>query len=234
MGNILRSFFLLSLLLGACSSDESNNTDRNENSEATYRVDFTTVWRATNFPVNFPNSAHFSGLVGATHNEQVKFWETGQLATMGLELVAETGSKGALRNEIEVAKTAGTAEFLLDGGGISSLSTKVSLEFDINNTYPLVTLISMLAPSPDWFVGVRDLNLFDSDANAWKQTVAVDLVLYDSGTDSGLQFTSSNANTFPAEIITRLTSHISDTNFVNGVHNLSALHLGTMLFTQLN
>lgn len=228
---MIRCSLLLSfLLLAACSSD--TKTDRDERSSASYRVDFVSVWSGDNFPVNFPSNAHFSGLVGATHNEQIIFWQAGQLATPGIESVAETGNKAAFINEIETAKTAGLAEYLLSGDGISSSPSMVSLEFDINENHPLVTLVSMLAPSPDWFVGVRNLNLFDSQTNDWKQTQSIDLVLYDSGTDNGSQFKSSNDNAIPASIISSLTSLASDTDFVNGVHNTTELHMATMIFTR--
>ena len=57
-----------------------------------------------------------------------------------------------LGEDVEDAITAGTAEAVLSGGGISTASGNVSFEFDITQSYPEVTLVSMLAPSPDWFI----------------------------------------------------------------------------------
>ena len=48
--------------------------------------------------------------------------------------------------------------------------------------HPLVTLVSMLGPSPDWFIGVSGLNL--RDGNRWKEIVEVDLYPYDGGSRS--------------------------------------------------
>ncbi len=73
--------------------------------------------------------------------------------------MAETGNKSTLRNEIQSARQVGTAGFVLDGGGISSSPSEVALEFFVNENHPFISLVSMLAPSPDWFVGVDQSSL---------------------------------------------------------------------------
>ncbi len=229
--------FAIFITVAACSSDGDSDTDRDANASATYKVTFTTVWTGINFPIMFPGGAHFSGLIGGTHNEQIKFWETGQMATDGIESMAETGSKSGLSSEVNAAIADGRAEFELSGGGNSNAGM-VELEFDINETYPLVTLVSMVAPSPDWFVGVRDLLLllFDTAAGDWMDTVTVDLKVYDAGTDSGVTFTASNADTQPADPIALLTSVSTDTDFTNGVGpdiGSGERFIATMTFTRI-
>jgi hypothetical protein len=220
-------------LLVSCSEEDGNPaTDRDANASATYTVSFTSEWKSTDFPTNFPGGPHFSGLIGATHSDQVKFWEPGQLASTGIEQMAETGNKLALLAEVETAKREGSAEFVLSGSGVSSPGT-VSLEFDINETYPLVTLVSMMAPSPDWFVGVRDLELYDGAAGDWKANLSVDLLVYDAGTDDGPRFTSANADAQPPGIVAPLTSDVIDTDFVNGLHGITGKHAGSMVFTRI-
>ena len=65
---------------------------------------------------------------------------------------------------------------------------------------PNVSIVSMLAPSPDWFVGASDLPLCVD--GKWRDEVAVDLVVFDAGTDSGATFTSPDQDTQPADAIT--------------------------------
>lgn len=220
--------------LASCSDDPANFvTDRDPDASATYTVEFISDWNRVDFPTSFPGNPHFSGLIGATHSNQVKFWESGQLASTGIEVMAETGNKQALFSEVEFAKAEGTAEFLLSGGGISPSPGTIELEFDVNETFSLVTLVSMQAPSPDWFVGVRDLNLFDDVVGDWKDGVTVNLLLYDAGTDNGVRFTSSNADTAPPDIISPLSSAPADTDFVNGVHSASGKYLGRMVFSRV-
>ena len=70
----------------------------------------------------------------------------------------------------------------------------------------------MLAPSPDWFVGVSALPLMED--GAWRKRVEVNLRLYDAGTDDGTVFTAGNADTDPAEPIIALTE--DDAGFTAG------------------
>ena len=67
-----------------------------------------------------------------------------------------------------------------------------------------MTLVSMVAPSPDWFVGVDGLELFQN--NQWRNNVVVDLLPYDAGTDSGATFTSADLVTSPHEPIAYLAA----------------------------
>ena len=50
----------------------------------------------------------------------------------------------------------------------------MSVEFQIGRDHPLVTLVAMIAPSPDWFVGVHDLGLIES--GDWVDEMTVDLL----------------------------------------------------------
>ncbi len=194
-------------------------------SMARYRVDFTAAWSAETHPMNFPASnPHFSGLIGSTHNASFSMWSMDSLATPGIESMAETGSKLLLNSEIMQAIEAGTADRVLSGGGIGNSPGSVSLEFEINSSHPLVSLVSMIAPSPDWFVGVHDLSLLNE--GSWVDEMVVDLFPYDSGSDSGTAYTSSNVDTVPKEIITR----IQGIPFLN---NGNVAPLGTFTFTKL-
>jgi len=231
---MLRTLILISIaLLASCSTEETITSPPNNDPTASYRVTFTSAWLSEDFPTNFPSNAHFSGIIGATHSDRAVFWKTGQTASLGIEAMAETGGKLDLIDEIDVATASGDAEFTLDGGNIPSTSTSVSLDFTINKDYPLVTLVSMLAPSPDWFVGVRDLSLYNNSAGGWEDSVTVDLHVYDAGTDDGLQFESADADTQPRGVITRLTSDASDSDFVDGVHRDTLDMIGQMVFTRM-
>ena len=172
-------------------------------SVATYEVTFTATWSAETHSTDFPSNPHFSGLIGGTHNSTVTFWETGSTASDGIKAMAELGSKSSLRSEVQAAITAGRAEHVLSGGGIGNSPGVARLTFQISEDYPLVTLTSMLAPSPDWFVGVNSQSL--RSATGWENSVTVELFVYDAGTDSGTRYTSPNQATNPRENIARLT-----------------------------
>ncbi len=171
---------------------------------AEYQVTFESTWSAQTHPLDFPSGAHFSGLIGGTHNDKVSFWQVGSLASQGIQDMAELGSKTALTQEVQAASVAGTANAVLSGGGISPSPGSVSLTFNVDEAFPLVTLVSMLAPSPDWFVGVSGLSLRAN--GAWLPRVVVDLVLYDAGTDSGPSYGSPNMPSMPHVPIAENTS----------------------------
>ena len=167
-----------------------------------YRVTWKATWSSGTHPSDFPESAHFSALYGSTHNEMFTMWEPGGLATPGIRRMAETGSNSALRQEIQGAQATDTAKDILPGSGISSPG-RTSLEFNVSLSHPLVSLVCMIAPSPDWFVGVHGLALFENDQ--WLESKTVSLQAYDAGTDSGAIYSSSNVITNPPVPIFQIT-----------------------------
>ncbi len=184
--------------------------------EVRYRITFDADWTADRHPVQFPGaSAHFSGLVGAVHNEQVIFWQPGQIASAGIEQMAETGGKSSFLDEINNSIANGYALAAINGSGISTGNGQASVEVLVTQDYSQITLTSMLAPSPDWFVGLHNYELFDG--TTFVDMATVDAVLYDSGTDSGVSYTSGNLDTQPRDPILETNSDPADTSFVDGL-----------------
>ena len=58
-----------------------------------YEITLDATWSNATHPQAYPSSAHFSGLIGGTHNANVSFWQTDELASPGIKRMAETGSK---------------------------------------------------------------------------------------------------------------------------------------------
>ena len=203
------------LLSAACTGGDTDTPvpmPDTEPSEARYRVTFSATWSEATHPTNFPSSPHFSGLVGATHHGDVLIWKTGEIASDGIELMAETGGQGTLLDEIEHLIEAGTAHGKLSGRVLSISPGTARLEFDAVSTHPFVTLVSMVAPSPDWFVGVSALPLMED--GAWRERVEVDLRVYDAGTDDGRLYAAADADTDPPAPIAALTE--SEAGFTDG------------------
>jgi hypothetical protein len=132
----------------------------------------------------------------------VVFWEPGSLASPGIEAVAEEGLASPLDTEILAAIDAGTAEGLFRGEGVFPSPGQAVVEFQIGRDHPLVTLVTMIAPSPDWFAGVHGLSLIEN--GEWVAEKTVSLLPYDAGTDNGRSFRSRNSDTMPREPITLL------------------------------
>ncbi|MFK7893350.1 MAG: spondin domain-containing protein [Granulosicoccus sp.] len=203
------------------TSEPTNNA-----SEATYTATFSASWSAETHPVNFPANPHFSPLVGAIHSEQSVLWEMGQMASPGIEQMAETGGTSLLIEEIQAVIDEGRALTSIRGSGVPLSPGSINLEFTVSQEYPLVTLVSMLAPSPDWFIGVDRLSTLDNQGG-FLPAISVTLKLYDSGTDSGTRYDAANVDTQPPSAIDTVTTDPADTGFVNGEPIV-----GTLLFTR--
>jgi len=169
---------------------------------ARYVVTFDATWHESTHAV--PPNPHFSGLIGGTHGEGVRFWEAGGIASEGVKRMAEVGAQSPLDEEVVAAMAAGTAEALLAGENLRGSPGSTQLEFEVSRAFPLVTLVTMVAPSPDWFVGVSALSLFEN--GDWVREKEVALTPWDAGTDSGVNFVSTNRPTRPRQPISRITN----------------------------
>ena len=75
-------------------------------------------------------------------------------------------------------------------------------EVELTSAHPLVTLLSMIGPSPDWVVGVSRLSLLDG--GQWRPRHSVNLYPYDAGTEEGEEFSLGNPATSPQGTITSI------------------------------
>ena len=141
-------------------------------------------------------------------------WQPGQNASDGIEGMAETGSTGLMLTEIQFAIDQGYASSSIEGGGIPLSPGATDVGFVVNRDNPLVTLVSMLAPSPDWFIGVNSLRMIDENGD-FLDSVTIALNLYDSGTDGGERFTDPDQD-IPRSPIALVSSFPPDTDFFDG------------------
>lgn len=74
----------------------------------------------------------------------------------------------------------------------------------VSEGFPLLTLVSIIAPSPDWMIAINSLNLWDTSLNQRKVTFTVDLFQYDVSTENGFGYSGSNAATNPRGVITNV------------------------------
>ena len=195
---------------------------------ARYRMEIDNTWSTTTHPGAFPFEAHFSWFGGATHNDNVRFWQEGQPASPGMKQMAEIGETGILVNEVNTQITAGNAGSVLNwqhwfcpDQTNSSRCGPTTVEFEIDEDFPLVTLVSMLGPSPDWFVGVSGLALRENER--WLSRVEIDLYPYDGGTRAANRFMLFGPLTVPPDPISLITTQSGQL--------IGPSSLGTMTFT---
>ena len=168
---------------------------------ARYRLTFEGAWTRTVTPGGVHRNAHFSPLIGAVHNDQVSFWRRGRTASRELEQVAELGVNTRMRALLERSRPHVLHVLEKDPGRGGTART--TIEFEATREHPLVTLVTMIAPSPDWFVAVSGLSLLDGQ-DEWLTGREVDLFPYDAGTEDGTEFSLDNPAAVPRETITSI------------------------------
>ena len=162
--------------------------------EAVYKVEMRTPWSRRLHPNFYPDGAHMSPMVAWSHRIKNILFQEGGIATKGLEDVAETGATGNIKDELEDLIERNFVYSYQRGKRIDAPGSD-SIQIRVSTFNPMVTVISMIAPSPDWFVAARNVNLYEN--NNWVQSTSVDATLYDAGTDSGNDFEARNINTNP-------------------------------------
>ncbi|MBL8944253.1 MAG: spondin domain-containing protein [Myxococcales bacterium] len=198
---------------------------------AHYEVTILNTWSEADHPGAVPEYAHFSWLGGGTHDDAVSFWSVGALASPGMVQMAEIGNTDILSTEVAAAVEAGHADAVLQWQqwfcppvtdvavcGDETVAIDVSLDF------PNVTLVSMLGPSPDLFVGVSGLPLLVD--GAWVDELVIDLRPYDGGTRSDVDFTMNGALQEPPLPIAVVDSFED--------HLIGPGSLGTMTFVRVD
>lgn len=211
MKNFLFSVFVFAFLASCSSDDEANSipTPTPTETMAKYKVEVMMDWSEANFPTNYPSNDHFSPLIGWVHNSSTTFFDVGTTASDGIKIMAETGGTSTLKSEIESKISAGEGYKLISGSGLGSGTGVITVEIDVTNENALVTLATMIAPSPDWYVALLDANLYESGGFVAEKTF--EAFAYDAGTDSGTNYTSANAVTNPRGNIAKITSSPFDT-----------------------
>ncbi len=160
---------------------------------ARYRITIDIAFDASTHPGTAPPNPHVSPPVIATHRGSGVMF--GAFATRGVEAMAELGQTVPLVAELRANPDVADVQVTT---GVAGIGTRTVL-VDLTHSADSLSLVTMLAPSPDWFIGFADLDLLGY--GGWVPSVTFALGNYDAGTDSGAQFTSPNADTQPRQPI---------------------------------
>lgn len=176
--------------------------------EAKYEVTFEGLWSRHTHPKDFPNNewlTHFSDIIGASHSSDYMVWEYGKEASDGLKQVAEWGSTRRLESELK--RQSDHIRTIIKARGLwyPNVNGKTFAVFRVDSRHHLMSLVSMLGPTPDWIVGVSALELCLANCS-WVGHKTLNLYPYDAGTDSGVTYESANIATYPKGKIRRITS----------------------------
>ncbi len=168
---------------------------------AEYRVVVKSTWTARAFPSEYPSGAHFSGLIGASHNANYSIFAVGRRPSPGLERLSEEGKHSPLSDEIRAAIEAGNALEMFETGSLKNFKDSLVTTVRVDAAHPMVSVVNMIAPSPDWFTGASSVNLAEN--GAWVTSRTLILPAYDSGGDDGTTYKAADRNTNPKKPTSR-------------------------------
>lgn len=195
-----------------------------QSSTARYELVVQSDWTQAVHAPGYIYSAHFSPIIGMIHGPNASMWEPGTIASAAIERMAEMGNPDQLRAIAEAFVVEGVARQRINGPGLMAIHTVTYPSLTFTSNFPLFTMVTMVAPSPDWFMGTHGLSLRDENG-VWIPELVVQLEVYDAGTDSAIEFMSENDDTQPQEPI----RNIQNEHPFYGVP-----HLGTFTFRLLS
>ena len=208
----LRSSVLVMVMLALVACGKSSNTvpppppapPAAPTTPAEYTVIIKSTWTKATFPLEYPSDGHFSGMIGASHNARYTIFAVGKRPTRGLERLSEEGKHSPLNDEIKHAIDQGNALMLFESGGLKNWNDSMVATVRVDPAHPLVDVVNMVAPSPDWFTGATGVNLIEN--GAWVSSRRVVLRAYDSGGDDGTTYKAPDKDANPKKATTRSTN----------------------------
>jgi len=215
----------ITLLIAGCVSQNQRPNVLACDGHANYKVVFNSTWSESSHPEDIPDKPHISHLFGVSHNNQVSFWEPGSPVSKGVKEIAERGSGYKLIKDAEWAIRIDQALDIFDGQDIKHSPGTSVAQFQLTEEFPRVTLVNMLAPSPDWITGVSSLNLCKN--GEWVETKTIAAEVYDAGTDDGRTYTAEDEPRKEFEPVVLLGE--------NGRSNYASFPpIGTYIFTKID
>jgi hypothetical protein len=161
-----------------------------------YLVTFERTWSAQTHPQDFPLLAHFSPVIGVTHDASYEPFRIGATATAGNERLCEEGKHQPLDAEIRAAIASGAAGALIETPDpLRNAPESATATFEIDPAHPMVSIAAMIAPSPDWCAVAADVVLYQD--GQWVAKKTLELVAWDMGTDSATSYRALDDDTQP-------------------------------------
>jgi hypothetical protein len=164
---------------------------------ATYELQVDVTWSEQTHPDRIPPAEdfpHFSWIGGGSHVDGAKFWDVGEVASPGMRRMALAGNTTTLEEELDAERAGGAVARTFRwqglgfgdppgsrGNGFFAPSTTGGEFIDVLGSRPRSTLLSMLGPSTDWFVGTPPEGVLLTDQDGWRGRIDLDLRPLDGG-----------------------------------------------------
>ena len=203
--------FLGALAFLSCEKEDPDGHDHDHDhggstsdTVATYMVTVNIDWNSTDHPTDYPNNPHFSPIIYWNQDANYGKFDIGNMASQGVQIMAETGAPSTLLNELEMDSISGMVGNYDSGSMLNSGTGQIQFTIEVHKDLPVISAVTMLAPSPDWFLAMKSGSLHDGTSFTGHSEFT--LPLYDAGTDSGTTYNSANSPTVPQEAISEFGS----------------------------
>jgi hypothetical protein len=171
---------LLVVYWGYISMYEGFAVDR----QATYNVKFITNWGADPL-INHPSNPHTGNMFLVTHNNNFKLFEVGKLASRG---VSQTSMYGTI-DDLNAMTSNNPNIGNIVTANVLEAPGEANLQITANSDKPILSFVTMIAPSSDWFTGFT-LNLIEN--GKWIDKMELPLYVFVAGTDSNQGFVTKH------------------------------------------
>ena len=131
-----------------------------------------------------------------------------QLLRYNLWIILLSGNTSALESEIDTKISEKKVWKLILPGGpqLGPVVMRTGIDVEVTANFSKVSIITMLAPSSDWFVGIDSVDLCNS--GKWRESWNVTMLApYDAGTEDGTTFSIDNNATNPPVNIFEITNN---------------------------
>lgn len=157
---------------------------------ATYRVTFQNFLTPARFGKLIPSGGLvFSPLAGVSHSNRQSFLTVRGFASRGVEQIAETGVNARfVRRANRLREMGRGVKTVASADGPTPPGHSTILKFQVDCEHPFITVLGMIAPSPDWIVQINNRNTYMN--GRFVNFMSGSLIAYDSGTDDGREFTA--------------------------------------------
>ena len=93
---------------------------------------------------------------------------------------------------------------LFESDALRDFKDSLVVSVRVDAEHPLLSLVAMIAPSPDWFTGVANVDLREN--GEWVASKTLELWAYDSGGDDGSTYKAPDNDNNPKQPISRTVS----------------------------
>ena len=174
-----------------------------EGSEQLYNISLNSVWSLKTHPYWTPLEPQILPFLSFSHKKDNNILQLGKVPDLGFEKYIEEGNTKLLINSILRSKKKNEIRSYTKGSKIHSPDIVDNI-LRVTKEHPYITFIAPIHPSPDWFIGVSNIQLYFPQTG-WVEEIKIPVQIYDAGTDDGIDFTSNNINTKSSAGIQYLT-----------------------------